>query len=131
METDNMKQMIQELLGEMEERINADRKADWDELKAIMNAFQEKVDSNQANAAKQEEMLAEMNAKMYTIQSELEETMERRMKHLMMPTWNAHQETTEIEQDPGMMQSVKEHQDIPTQDAAVMSVGEPRKQCRV
>jgi hypothetical protein len=46
---ENMKQMIQELLGGMEERISADRKADRDELKAIMNALQEKMDSNHAS----------------------------------------------------------------------------------
>jgi hypothetical protein len=74
----------------MEERTNAkmdsyQKKADGDrdELKAIMNAFEEKMDSNQAKAAKQEQMLAEMNAKMdanmtnmAAIRSELEETME-------------------------------------------------------
>jgi hypothetical protein len=32
------------------------------------------------------------------------------------------------EPDPGMMQSAVEHQDIPTEDAAIMPVGEPRKQ---
>jgi hypothetical protein len=48
-----------------------------------------------------------------------------------MATWNAHQETSEIEQDPGMIPSVEEHQDIPTEDVAVMPVGEPRKRRRV
>jgi uncharacterized coiled-coil protein SlyX len=38
-----------------------------------MNAFQEKMDSSQVKVAKQEEMLAEMNAKMVAIRSELEE----------------------------------------------------------
>jgi hypothetical protein len=32
---------------------------------------------------------------------------------------------------PEMMQSEEEHQEIPTEDAAVMLVGEPRKRCRV
>jgi hypothetical protein len=38
--------------------------ADKDELKAITNTFQDKMDSNQAKAAKQEEMLAEIRARM-------------------------------------------------------------------
>jgi hypothetical protein len=29
--------------------------------------------------------------------------------------------------DPEMMQSTEEHQEIPTEDATVMQVGEPRK----
>jgi hypothetical protein len=53
------------------------------------------------------------------------------MKHLMMAMWNTHIEAKKIEQDPGMMQSVEEHQDIHTQDTAVKPVGEPRKQRRV
>jgi hypothetical protein len=53
------------------------------------------------------------------------------MKHLMMATWNTHTEATNIEQDPGMMQSVEEHQEIPTEDAAIMPVREPRKQRRI
>jgi hypothetical protein len=42
-----------------------------------------------------------------------------------------YQEATETEPDPGMMQSVEEHQDIPKEDAAVMPVGGPRKRRRV
>jgi hypothetical protein len=35
-----------------------------------------------------------------------------------------------IELDPRMMQSAEEHQDIPSEDVAVMPVREPRKRCR-
>jgi hypothetical protein len=42
-----------------------------------------------------------------------------------------HEETTKIEKDPGMMQSVEEHQEILTEDTAVMPVGERRKRRRV
>jgi hypothetical protein len=38
---------------------------------------------------------------------------------------------TETERDPGVMQSVEEHQEIPKGEAAVMPVGEPRKRHRV
>jgi hypothetical protein len=36
----------------------------------------------------------------------------------------AHREATETEADPGMMQSIEEHQEIPKEEAAVMPVGE-------
>jgi hypothetical protein len=42
----------------------------------------------------------------------------------------ASQEDTETKPDPGTMQSVEEHQEIPKEDAAVMPVGEPRKRRR-
>jgi hypothetical protein len=45
---------------------------------------------------------------------------------------NADNEATEkIEKNPGMMQSVEEHQDVHNEDVAVMSVGEPQKGRRV
>jgi hypothetical protein len=39
--------------------------------------------------------------------------------------------TEKTDPDPGMMQSTKEHQEIPKGEAAVMQVGEPRKLRRV
>jgi hypothetical protein len=40
-------------------------------------------------------------------------------------------EVTGTEPDPGMMQYIEEHQEIPKEDATVMPVGGPRKWCRV
>jgi hypothetical protein len=40
-------------------------------------------------------------------------------------------EATETKHDPGMMQSIEDHPDIPEEEAAVMPVGEPRKRRRV
>jgi hypothetical protein len=40
-------------------------------------------------------------------------------------------EAAETKPDPGLMQSIEEHQEIPTEEAAVMPVGEPRKRHRV
>jgi hypothetical protein len=37
---------------------------------------------------------------------------------------------TKIEQNPDMMQSAEEHQDIPNEDVAVIPVAEPRKRRR-
>jgi hypothetical protein len=41
------------------------------------------------------------------------------------------QEATKIEPDPGLMQSIKDHQEIPKEDAAVMPVGGSRERRRV
>jgi hypothetical protein len=38
---------------------------------------------------------------------------------------------TEIEPNPGMMQSIEEHEEIPKKDTVVMPVGGPRKRHRV
>jgi hypothetical protein len=38
--------------------------------------------------------------------------------------------TEKIEENPEMMQSAEEHQDMPNEDVAVMPVGEPRKRRR-
>jgi hypothetical protein len=57
--------------------------------------------------------------------------MERQMKHLIMARWNTHHETTKTVPDPKMMQSMEEHQEIPTEDVAVMPVKGLRKQRRV
>jgi Skp family chaperone for outer membrane proteins len=45
-----MEQMMECLLARMDIKQAADRKANQDELTAIMNAFQEKMDSNQEKA---------------------------------------------------------------------------------
>jgi hypothetical protein len=39
--------------------------------------------------------------------------------------------TKMTKQNPEMMQSIEEHQDVPIEDVAVMSVGEPRKRRRL
>jgi hypothetical protein len=62
-----MEQMMERLLARMDikqgadrkadqEKMAANRKADRNEVKAIMNAFQEKMDSYRVKAAKQEGM---------------------------------------------------------------------------
>jgi hypothetical protein len=50
---------------------------------------------------------------------------------LMMATWNTHTEAMKVEQDPETMRSVEEHQEIPSEDVAVMPVKGLRKQRRV
>jgi hypothetical protein len=59
-----------------------------------------------------------MNVLIQPLRSELDET-------------TACNEATETKPDPGMMQSIEKHQDIPRGEAAVVLVGEPRKRRRV
>jgi hypothetical protein len=143
----NMQQMLERLLPNQEET-----KADQARMEA-------KMDDNQAKAAKEEEMLAEISARMdtninemreeiksgqaemrsttCTFQSELKETIQRQMKAVIQPIRSELDETTacngetETELDPRMMQSVEDYQEMPKGKAAVMPVGEPRERCRV
>jgi hypothetical protein len=48
----------------------------------------------------------------------------------IMATWNTHTETKKIEQDPEMMQSVEEHQEVPSEDVVVRPVNGLKKWCR-
>jgi hypothetical protein len=90
-------QQIIDILGMMA----ADRKANQEELLARMD----KMDAKISKAAKQEEMLAELNAKMDANLAVIKSTI------------NAF--TEKFEQDPGMMQSVEEHQDVRSEDIVV------------
>jgi uncharacterized protein YhaN len=118
-----------------------------------------KMDANQAKATKQEEMLAEISARMNAdlkdlkedikssqaemrsaicaIWSELKETIQHEMKAVIPPIWSELDETTacneatETEPDPRMMQSIEEHQENRKEDAAGTSVGGPRKRHRI
>jgi hypothetical protein len=80
---------------------------------------------------------AEMRFTVCAMRSELEETIQHRMKAAIQPIraeldeMTACNGATETEPDPGMMQSVEEHQKTPKEDAPVMPVGGPRKRRRV
>jgi hypothetical protein len=49
------------------------------------------------------------------------------MKYLMIVKCNTHQETTEVDPDTEMMQSVEEHQEFPIGEAVVMPVKRQKK----
>jgi hypothetical protein len=70
----------------------------------------------------------EMQAGMHYIRSELENT-NQRTQNLCKELTEANTEKTEPH--PGIMQSTEDHQEIPKGEAAVMPVGEPRKQRKV
>jgi hypothetical protein len=103
-------QQIMEMLKAMQEKADADRKAD-----------QEKADAGQA------EVIAAIERKtdawIANIKIDREETTACHAEMESNPE--------KIEPDPGTMQSAEEHQEIPMEDAAVMPVGGLRKRRRV
>jgi hypothetical protein len=124
-----------------DKRMEANRESNQEELKGMMEEMNAKADG------KQEEMLARMREAVKSSQakmrstvcamwSELEENIKSEMRAVIQPIWaeldgmTTCREGKEIEPDPGMMQSIEEHQ-IPKEDATVMPVGEPRKRHRV
>jgi hypothetical protein len=108
-------------LKEME----ADR--DREDLQGMMDEMNAKMDDNQA----------EMRSTICAFRSHLNETTQHEMKAVMQPIRAELDETTacngatETEPDPGMMQSIEEHQEIPKGEAAVMPVRGSRKRRRV
>jgi DNA repair exonuclease SbcCD ATPase subunit len=161
MEKEQTMQQIIEMLAE----IKADRKADQANAKSNKEAMlvkfkakidenqermEAKMDANQAKAAKQEEMLAEISARMNANLKDLKEDIksgqvqmrsticafrsqlkiiQHEMKAVIQPMRSELDETTACKgakankPDPGMMQSIGEHQEIP--------IGGPRKRRRV
>jgi hypothetical protein len=79
--------------------------------------------------ANHEKAEASRNADLENLKRMVEEILRANQDDLKEMT--ACQEATETEPNPGMMQSIEKHQEIPKEDIAVMLVGEPRKQCRV
>jgi hypothetical protein len=79
----------------------------------------------------------EMRCTLCAFQSELKETNKREMRATIqsarseLDEMTTCREATETEPDPGMMQPIEEHHEIPKEEAAVMPVGGLRKRCRV
>jgi hypothetical protein len=99
-----MQQMMQQLLATMEE-MEANRKAYQEEMR-------EEIKSGQA------EMRSTLDEWLMDLKDGRKET-------------TACNITTETKFDPGLIKSIKEHQDIPQGEAAAMPVGEPNKRRRV
>jgi hypothetical protein len=116
MEMDNLKQMIKEVLGGMEERMNADRKSDQLKMAAdIEDLLTRMKEARQAN----QELLARMDG-----------YHEKRMAML-----DAHQKrimaTKKTEYNPEMMQFAEEHQEILNEDVVVRPAKGLKKRHRV
>jgi hypothetical protein len=73
-----------------------------------------------------QKMLKRLLAGQVKMVARLEEKVDNYHKK-MMARWNTHQETTTTVPDPEMMQSAEEHQEIPSEDDAIMPVVEPRQ----
>jgi hypothetical protein len=141
-----MQQMLQQLVAHQGkanvdlEQMKADRiadqeerKADQDDLKGMMEEMNAKMDINQAKATKQEEIPAEISARMDTNPNEMGEEiksgqaqMRSTLDEWLMDMKDGRKETTacneatETKLDPGLMQSIEEHQDSPKGEVAVM-----------
>jgi HD-GYP domain-containing protein (c-di-GMP phosphodiesterase class II) len=99
------------------------------EMKADQATMVAKLDDNKKKA---EAFQEKMEATIQSIRSEVQETIHNRVENVRAELNQKTEANTEkFEQDPGMMQSVEEHQDVPTEDVALMPVGEPRKRRRV
>jgi hypothetical protein len=85
----------------------------------MMKATKEDIISSQA----------EIKSTVCVIRSDLKETIQHEIRAVIQPIRSELDETsacnvaTEIEPDPGMMQPVEEHQEIPKEEAVVMPVG--------
>jgi hypothetical protein len=99
-------QQIMEILA----KLNAKMDANQTEMKADRKAHQARTD------AKHKEMMAMLYA---------------HHERMMACLGKTEANTEKTEPDPGVMQSVEEHQEIPEGDAAVMPVGELKKGRRV
>jgi hypothetical protein len=118
------------MLAEISARMDANPKENNDTQERMnenLKYLKENIKSSQA----------EMRSVICTFWSELKETIQHEIKAVIQPIPSELDETTacngatETEPDPGMMQSIKENQEIPKGEAAVMPVGEPRKRRRV
>jgi hypothetical protein len=133
MEREQTMQQILEILAKMEENINAgqeqmmaDRISDREYMKKMMvrtDDNQEKMDTN----------LKEMREEIKSGQAEMRSILDSRLRVLKngRKETTACQEATITEPNPGMMQSIEEHQEFPKVEAAVMPIGGPRKRRRV
>jgi hypothetical protein len=136
-------QQILELLLANQEKEVADRKAY--EMRARMKFNQEdllermeaKAEAIRARTkARQEEMLARMQENTQAIREEIKSG-QAEMRSIIRAFRSEMKETitwrgaTETKRNPGLMQSIEEHQEIPKGEAAVMPIGGPRERCRV
>jgi hypothetical protein len=120
-------------LKEMREEI----KSGEAEMKFTVDAFQEKMDVLIANrkddrkeTSCQETTEAHLECEKQTsVDMESEEVAIHSLKECRSEK-AASQKVTETEADPGKMQSVEEHQEIPKEEAALMPVGGLRKRRR-
>jgi hypothetical protein len=109
-------------------RMAADKEESREANQELMTRMEAKVDDNQKKAeADKEDLLTKMKedrkADREDLLARMDAMFETYKKRMMA--------TKKIEKNPGMMQSVEEHQDVSNEDVTVMPVRKPRKRCRV
>jgi hypothetical protein len=103
--------------------MGADRKADQDLLTRMKEEIKCSYNEMKAN---QEELLARMD----DYHEKRMAMLDAHQKRMIACLGQMEANTKKTEQDPGMMPSMKEHQDTPTEEVAVMPVKGLRKQHR-
>jgi hypothetical protein len=121
-----MEQMMERLLVRMGE-MNTNAIANQEDLLVRMDSKQAEMKADQA---RMETKLDSNQDRMAKFEGKMEEIIEHQMKHFMMAMWYTTLEAIKIEQDPGMMQYMEEHQHIPTEEVTVMLVGGLMKRLR-
>jgi hypothetical protein len=99
-----------------DKRMETNRRSEREGPKGMMAEMNAKMDANQA----------ELRSIICTFRSELKETIQHEMRASIqsvraeLDETTACREATETESDPGMMQSIEEHQETPKEDAVVI-----------
>jgi hypothetical protein len=106
-------------------------------MELLLARLDENTKTGQEILARMEAMHEDMKAEIEQRKAEKEADQEqrKRMTEERMVKFGGHLEGTksdpeQTEPNPGMMQSVGEHQEVPREEAAVMPVGEPKKRRR-
>jgi actin-like ATPase involved in cell morphogenesis len=112
-------QQILEMLAKfqvIQERMEADRKSNREELKRLVNAILERMDANLKDLKGEiKSGQAEMRSTIYAFLSELKETTQHEMKSVIQSVRSELDKTTicpeatKTEPNPEMMQSIEEH----------------------
>jgi hypothetical protein len=133
----SMKEHMQEMTARMDANqaeMKADRKADQPRTEANKEDMLAEISARMGvNTKDIESSQAKMRSTVCTVRSELEDTIQRETRAAIkcvrseLDEKTACNGATETEPDPGIMQSIEEHQGIPKEDAAVMPIGGLRK----
>jgi hypothetical protein len=139
---EQMMQQIMKMLVEIKAKMDAETKAILAETKARRDKRMEANKNDDQNESTVCKDALEANPKKMEPNAEENEAVLERQRvyddetavHILKDgqnEMNAYNEATEtIEQDPGMMQSAEKHQDVPSEDVAVMPVNGLRKRRR-
>jgi hypothetical protein len=137
-----MGKMTERLLAKLEDKMDVNQKKAEADKEDLLTRMETIIDANQKKAeAEKQEMLARMKEDRKANQEDLLARMdayhEKRMamfdayqKRVMACLGQEEADTKKIEQDPGMMQSVEEHQDVPSEDVVLKPVKGLKKRRR-